>query len=265
MRARAFTLAELIVVISVIAMLLGLLLPALGAARAEARTAICQTHIRQLLLEFEQYCQSQDGVLPYGVEFVRWPPPVGGHAGNPNRDPPSWWWFDYLDVVNRTSLRDSGVLLCPAKGLDTPLLAQDVLWGNYGVNQSLCVVIQAASPGRKPSQIPLPRHGIAHPGSTLLLVDSGHALASWALAADEPPEQTDKAITGTPYIPGLTINRTRELEEAVRDDAVLGRHPGKTVNVGFADGHAERKKADDLLVRKTGEDTYDNLSPLWQP
>jgi prepilin-type processing-associated H-X9-DG protein len=40
---------------------------------------------------------------------------------------------------------------------------------------------------------------------------------------------------------------------------------GKTVNIGFADGHVViRKKAEDLLVEKTS-DGYQNLSPLWLP
>ena len=40
--------------------------------------------------------------------------------------------------------------------------------------------------------------------------------------------------------------------------------PNKTVNVGFADGHVTRKKADDLFVEKAA-DAYMNRSPLWLP
>ncbi len=61
---RAFTLIELLVVIAIIAMLIGLLVPAVAAALASARTAVCQSQLRQIGLATQQYANEHDGEFP---------------------------------------------------------------------------------------------------------------------------------------------------------------------------------------------------------
>lgn len=265
MRPRGFTLIELTVVISVVAMLLALLLPALRGAREQAKATLCQSHMRQLLFEFRQYAESEDGFLPYSLDLGRFPAPATGYTGDLTRDSLGWWWFDYLDVVNGTNLKDSGLFLCPSRRLDGRVLTRDLLWGNYGVNEALCTLTQIVLPSMPAPGRPMSVNDIRRPAETLLIADSGYTVASWLLATDEPPTEFDGHTSGTPYIPGLSINKDLELESGVIEDALGGRHRGKTVNIGFSDGHIERKRADDLLVTKTGEDTYANRSPLWEP
>ncbi|MBS0190362.1 MAG: DUF1559 domain-containing protein [Phycisphaerales bacterium] len=61
---RAFSLIELLVVIGVIALLISLLLPALGSARETARTLKCQAVLRQIQAAAHLYVNSNRDNLP---------------------------------------------------------------------------------------------------------------------------------------------------------------------------------------------------------
>ncbi|MEM1167128.1 MAG: DUF1559 domain-containing protein [Planctomycetota bacterium] len=63
---RGFTLIELLVVVAVIALLIGLLLPALGSARSTAQSIACQSNLRQIAIGLTAYAEDYDGELPVG-------------------------------------------------------------------------------------------------------------------------------------------------------------------------------------------------------
>ena len=70
LRQSGFTLVELLVVISIIALLVSILLPALNRARAAAITVKCVAQQKQLVTAWVTYAADQEGRL------------VGGHVGN---------------------------------------------------------------------------------------------------------------------------------------------------------------------------------------
>jgi len=61
-----FTLIELLVVISIIALLVSILLPALGSAREAAQTTVCQSNLRQFMLGYRSYVDISEEWWPVG-------------------------------------------------------------------------------------------------------------------------------------------------------------------------------------------------------
>jgi len=66
---KAFTLVELLVVISVIALLMAILVPVLGKARAAASRTTCKSNLRQIGVAFRAYLDDNRDIMPPACDY----------------------------------------------------------------------------------------------------------------------------------------------------------------------------------------------------
>jgi prepilin-type N-terminal cleavage/methylation domain-containing protein/prepilin-type processing-associated H-X9-DG protein len=267
-----FTLIELLLVIAVIAILIAILLPVLNRAKAESKTVVCTSNIKQLVVTFTAY-EIQNGKFPYGFDsnsLQSKTAPPGGWSGKSDYDKQGWWWFNFITDFLHSDIKKNPLLWCPARSIRDQGAKKNILCGNYGVNQAICKN-SVCNKGPQVTGTPLRTAQIAHPSATFLLSDSGYSTIMWWYAkpsgtlVGNPPHKISSGIMeDSSYVPGLdkaNIKRLSLFRPGTDFDALNGRHLNKIVNTGFVDGHVIRKKSDDFYIPKSDE----NLSLLWKP
>ena len=133
-RPSGFTLIELLVVISIIAVLMGILMPALGRVREQARETVCRSNLRGVGLGIQMYLPDNDFRMPntYSTTGARSNSNNGHLWYDTTRadqrllkpsDNRSYWGITYLRYVEN---RD--VFSCPSFRSYSQMIAQDMLY-----------------------------------------------------------------------------------------------------------------------------------------
>lgn len=229
--AGAFTLVELLVVISVLSLLLALLMPALAGARSQARAIVCRSNVHQLVLAATGYAAENDGFYVPAARDMwdnagrgRWHG-VRRSLGEP---------FDPAQGPLAGYLADGQVKECPARVNFVKSSDWNTSFeqggGGYGYNMAYLGsrLWDAAVTGPLAMQQAYARttsiHEIANPGNTLMFADaamanSGDSLIEYSFA--EPPF----AILGGQVMADFRMS-----------PSIHFRHGGHAT-VGWADSH----------------------------
>jgi len=238
MRRKGFTLIELLVVVAIIAILVAMLLPALGKAREQSRRSVCANNVGMLAQGLMQYADANNGSFYRRPGTLTW---LAQTSGGPGKGylvalfdyvPEAKMWYCPSSGHQTDEVALSQVYILLKAGTNPPALELPTSYAVFAGADDITIWVQPYQSNE------INNLGMIESSTRQVLVDD-------AMRIDDKTDQQPTRDDVLKYLKGNHGARTGGTVLTKSDEEY--QVPSSGGNVGHFDTHVEWRNAEDVV------------------